>query len=120
MFFDGLTTLVSFGFTTCFQEASQLVHPSRILPPYQRLVVFYHFYWFVFMRIVLYGVYHVIPHPPMKFQADTLCFGWILEVVTLRRPVCLSPRPFLPKTSWIDMRLGGPPSLVSQEPMFNI
>lgn len=35
------------------------------------------------MSIVFYDVYHVIPHPPMKFQDDTLCFGWVLEVVTL-------------------------------------
>ena len=83
MLLDGLVTSESFGSATCFQEASQLVHPSRILPPYQRLVVFYHVDWFVFMGILFYYDYHVIPHPPMKFQDDTLCFGWVLEVVTL-------------------------------------
>ena len=67
------------------------------------------------MRIVFYGVYHVIPYPPMKFQADTLCFGWILEVVTL----CISPRSLLLKTLWIDMRPEGDPPLLSQEPMFS-
>ena len=46
------------------------------------------------MRIVLYDPYHVIPHPPMKFQVDTLSFGWILEAMPFQLPVvfhlCLS------------------------------
>ena len=81
-----------FDSTPCFQEASQLVHPSRILPPYCRLVYFDHFDWFFFIHIVSYGVYHVIPHPPKKFQVDILCFGWILEVVTLWLPLLFHPR----------------------------
>ena len=39
------------------------------------------------MSIVFYNAYHVIPHPPMRIQVDTLSFGWILEVVTLRLPI---------------------------------
>ena len=84
MLLDSLATSEPFGSTTCFREASQLVHPSRILPPYRRLVVFDHFDWIVFMIILFYDVYHVIPDPPMKFPVDTPSFGWILEVVTLR------------------------------------
>ena len=87
MFFDGLVNYESFGSTPCFQKVSQLVHPSRILLPYRMVVFFYHFHCFFFMRIMFYGVYHVIPHPPMKFQPNTLCFGWILEVVTLWLPI---------------------------------
>ena len=43
------------------------------------------------MRIVFYDAYHVIPHPPMKFHADTLSFGWILEVVTFQLPLAFHP-----------------------------
>ena len=75
--FDGLVTSESSNSTPYFHEASQLVHPSRILPPYQRLVYFDHFDWLAFMWIVSYGFYHVSPHPPIKFQANILCFGWI-------------------------------------------
>ena len=46
-----------------------------------------HFDWFVFMMILFYDAYHAIPHPPMKFQVDTLSFGWILEVVTFQPPI---------------------------------
>ena len=46
--------------------------------------------WLVFFtRILFYDAYYVIPHPPMKFQANTLCFGWVLEVVTLWLPLVL-------------------------------
>jgi hypothetical protein len=87
MLLDGVSTSESIGSTTCFWEASYLVPPSMILPPYWTMVVFSHFDWFVFMRILFYDAYHVIPHPPMKFQADTLSFGWILEVVTFQLPL---------------------------------
>ena len=35
MFLDGILTFESFGLTTCLQGTSQLVHPSRILPPFR-------------------------------------------------------------------------------------
>ena len=91
MCFDGLVISKSFDSTPYFQEASQLVHPSRILPPYRSLFAFDHLDLFFFMRIVSYHVYHVSPHPPMKFQADILCLGWILEVVTLPLPLLFHP-----------------------------
>ena len=43
------------------------------------------------MRIVFYDAYYFIPHPPMMFQDDTLSFGWVLEVVTLRLPLVFHP-----------------------------
>jgi hypothetical protein len=46
--------------------------------------IFNHFDLFFLISIVFYDSYNVIPHPPMNFQADTLSFDWILEVVTLR------------------------------------
>ena len=55
------------------------------------MVVFNHFDWLVFMSIVFYDSYHVIPHHPMKFQVDTLSFGWILEVVTFELPLLFQP-----------------------------
>ena len=55
------------------------------------IVVFNHFDWLFFMRIVFYDSYHAIPHPPMKFQVDTLYFGWILEVVTFQLPLIFHP-----------------------------
>ena len=61
-------------------------------PPYRRLVDFDNFDWFVLMGIVTYGVYNASPHPPMKFQDDILCFGWILEAMTLRLPLLFHPR----------------------------
>lgn len=39
------------------------------------------------MCFLFYDAYHVIPHPPMKFQADTPYFGWIVEVVTFQLPI---------------------------------
>ena len=48
---------------------------------------FNHFEWLFFIRIVFYDAYHAIPYPPMKFQDDTLSFGWILEVVTFQLPL---------------------------------
>ena len=90
--FYGLVTSNSFNSTPWFQEASQFVQPSRILRPYLLLAYFDHFDWFFFIRIVSYGVYHVSRHPPIKFQANILCVGWILEVVTLWLPLLFHPR----------------------------
>jgi len=39
------------------------------------------------MSIVFYDAYHAIPNLPIKFQDDTLSFGWILEVVTFQLPI---------------------------------
>ena len=77
----------AFGNPTCFWVSSFLVHPSRIFPPYWMMVLFNDFDWLVFIRIVFYDSYHVIPNPPMKFQAHAVCFGWVLDVVTLRLPL---------------------------------
>ena len=60
-----------------FKDPSTLSKVGCFLP---LLLVF-------FIRIVFYDVYHAIPDPPMKFQVDILCFGWVLEVVTLRLPL---------------------------------
>ena len=51
-----------------------------------------HYDWLDLMSIVFYDSYHVIPYPPMKFQADTLSFGWILEVVTFQLPLVFHTR----------------------------
>ena len=60
--------------------------PFKDPPTLCRLVVFNHFDWFVFIIIVFYDAYHVIPNPPMKFQAYTLSFGWVFGVVALQLP----------------------------------
>jgi hypothetical protein len=31
----------------------------------------------------LYDYYLTITHPPLKFQANTLSFGWVSEIVTV-------------------------------------
>ena len=72
---------------------------------------FNHFDWLVFIRILFYDAYHVIPHPPMKFQADTPSFGLILEVVTFKLPLVFHPVFYYSKPHGLIPR--GFPPLVS-------
>ena len=51
------------------------------------------------MSIVFYDDYHVIPHPPIKFQVDTLYFGWIFKVVIFQLPLVFHTRFYFLKTN---------------------
>ena len=79
-----------------FPVGSPLKYPSNL----SKVGCFWPLWLFIFISIALYGVYHAIPHSPIKFQVDTLYMFWLdfggSESLTT---LCISTWYFLLKTS---------------------